>query len=124
MEEIKIKISEKQLQLAEKVAIGLQKSIGNKEPWTSMRSYLEPASRRNYIAQVESSLGISLKEKKILEVGSGMGMFVTVSNKSGLDVTGIEPCANSYTDLNEAMNELLTQNGLPLSKIQREAGEE
>jgi 2-polyprenyl-3-methyl-5-hydroxy-6-metoxy-1,4-benzoquinol methylase len=123
MQTITINISQKQLELAEKVAVSLQKSIGNKEPWTSMRAYLEPASRRNYITQVESSLQTSLQGKKILEVGSGMGMFVVVSRKLGLNVQGIEPCANSYNDLNDAINELLSQNNIPNDAILREAGE-
>ncbi len=123
MQEIKIAISKKQIELAEKVAKNLQASIGNTEPWTSMRSYLEPSSRLNYISQVESAFNIDLKGKKILEVGAGMGLFTVVSNKLGLDVIGIEPCANSYTVLNEAIDELMFQNNIGKDRLLREAGE-
>jgi SAM-dependent methyltransferase len=40
---------------------------------------------------VEADLGIKLEGLKLLEIGSGIGEFVTVSRDAGIDAWGIEP---------------------------------
>lgn len=119
----KIKITQKLLGYSESVARDLQQAIGLREPWTSMRSYLEPSSRLNYVKSVENLLGIDLRKARVLEIGSGMGLFIVVCRLLGINIVGIEPGANSYQNLHFGIKELLQSNGLPSGIISEDSGE-
>jgi SAM-dependent methyltransferase len=108
-----ISITPPLVQLATVVARDLQCAIGLDEPWTSLNAYLDAPARVEQLKAAELTLGLDFRGLKILELGSGMGMLVTVARKLGLDVTGIEPSANSYRSLHEARAELLRANALP-----------
>ncbi len=116
-------VSRELLGFSESVAKDLQRAIGLHEPWTSMRSYLEPGSRLNYVKSVENMLGIDLRKSRVLEIGSGMGLFVVVCRLLGIDIVGIEPGANSYQNLRSGIKELLQSNCLPPDLISESPGE-
>ncbi|MGO9815434.1 MAG: class I SAM-dependent methyltransferase [Isosphaeraceae bacterium] len=118
-----IVITSRQLELAEAIARDLQRSIGLDEPWTSLNAYLDVASRVDYVRQVESSLGVDLRTCRVLEVGSGMGLFVAVAHRLGIDCVGVEPGANSYAHLRAGIDEILSANELPPGAILQEPGE-
>jgi 2-polyprenyl-3-methyl-5-hydroxy-6-metoxy-1,4-benzoquinol methylase len=121
--EIQIDLSPRFLDAAVEVARDLQQSIGLHEPWTSLQAAINARARVNYVQQVEQRLKISLQKRKVLEIGSGMGLFVLVARKLGIDCVGVEPCSESYANLRCAMNELLESNGESRDVIQQQGGE-
>lgn len=61
----------------------------------------------------------TLEGKKILEIGSGNGIFVAYLRKMGIEAYGIEPDEN----LSESAKVLFRQNDLPISCIKKGVGE-
>jgi SAM-dependent methyltransferase len=112
------------IESASAVARDLQAAIGLDEPWTSLAAYLDGQSRLQHLRNVEASLGAPLAGRRILELGSGMGMLVTVGRKLGLDIVGLEPGANSYRSLREATAALLAANDIAHDAIGQEPGED
>jgi SAM-dependent methyltransferase len=118
-----IVITHRQLELAEVIARDLQRAIGLDEHWTSLNAYLDVAARVDCVRRVETKLGVDLRTCRVLEIGSGMGLFVAVARRLGIDCIGVEPGANSYAHLRAGIDELLSANGLPPGAILREPGE-
>jgi SAM-dependent methyltransferase len=123
-ETIEINVSPRLWELALSVARDLQAAIGLPEPWTSLRSYLNADSRVRYIETIENSFGVDLRRARVLELGSGMGLFTTVARRLGVECFGTEPCAASYTNLRLASDELLSGNGLDPNVISKSPGEQ
>jgi 2-polyprenyl-3-methyl-5-hydroxy-6-metoxy-1,4-benzoquinol methylase len=121
---IEINISTRLWELALSVAGDLQRAIGLSEPWTSLRSYLNADSRVRYIESIENGFGVDLRKLRVLELGSGMGLFTTVARRLGVECFGSEPCAASYMNLRLASDELLSGNGLDPNLISKSPGEE
>jgi SAM-dependent methyltransferase len=120
---LQVHVSPELLRHAISVAEDLKRSIGLDEPWTSVWSYLSAESRLDMVRRVEVALHADLRGARVLEIGSGMGMFVVVARKLGLDIVGLEPAANSYANLREGIAEMLSCNGLAADCIVAEPGE-
>ena len=63
-----------------------------------------------------------LEGKRILEVGSGYGGFVTVALRNGLDAYGVEP-GEQFQGAYDVSVELLADNGFDAERISRGVGE-
>ncbi len=113
LKEVTVRVTPALVLHATEVARSLQHGIGLDEPWTSLRSYLDAQARLALLRRSESTLGADFRGGLMLEIGSGIGMFVAVASRLGLDVVGVEPAANSYGGLRAAIDELLSANGLP-----------
>ena len=74
------------------------------------------------IALMERYIG-SLAGKKVLEIGSGFGIFVTVSRLKGIDTFGVEPDSEGFGDSFKISQEILTLNGLDSSIIKNGVAE-
>jgi SAM-dependent methyltransferase len=123
MKSIRIHITPRQVELAESVARDLQRGVGLAEHWTSARAYLDARSRLGQLKLAESHLGIDLRQCRVLEIGSGMGLLVTVARALGIDCVGCEPAANSYMNLRQGIDEMLGANDLAPDVIRTAAGE-
>jgi ubiquinone/menaquinone biosynthesis C-methylase UbiE len=67
---------------------------------------------------------VDTKSKKILEVGSGYGIsLVSWSKKYKLDVTGVEPEGEGFSDTIKISKEICRLNGVPEIKIGAATGE-
>jgi ubiquinone/menaquinone biosynthesis C-methylase UbiE len=119
----KIFFSERLINEAIIVAKNIQESIGLEDYNTSLNSYLNIDSRLHCLKQIQSLVKKDLQTLKILEIGSGLGLFVVVSNKLGIDCIGIEPAANSYSQLKSGIENLLQINSLSSDKILFSEGE-
>jgi ubiquinone/menaquinone biosynthesis C-methylase UbiE len=113
---VDITVTKGVLEKATLIAKDLQKSLGNKEYQYSLYSYLDVPKRVKKVMTTIDLLG-NVSDKKILEIGSGMGMFVVAANQLGLDCVGVEPSAGSYKNLLVAQQLLLQANGLDEKKI-------
>lgn len=113
---VDITVTKGVLEKATLIAKDLQKSLGNKEYQYSLYSYLDVSKRVKKVMTTVDLLG-GASDKKILEIGSGMGMFVVAANQLGLDCVGVEPSAGSYRNLLVAQKMLLRANGLDEKKI-------
>jgi len=114
---ISISVTDSIVELATSIGQSLQRAIGADEPWTSVRAYLDADSRLQQIRRVELTLQCDLRHGRVLELGAGMGMFVTVASRLGIDIVGVEPGANSYRSLGSAIEKLLSANDLPSDTI-------
>lgn len=114
---ITVSVTDSIVELATNIGQGLQRALGSDEPWTSVRAYLDAESRLDQIRRVELTLQSDLRHGRVLELGAGMGMFVTVARQLGIDIVGVEPGANSYHNLRNAIEKLLSANDLPSSTI-------
>ena len=121
--QVDVQVTPEVVERARQVAFDLQRSIGLSEPWTSLNAYLDPQARLGQIAAAERTLAVDFRGRKILELGSGMGMLVVVARKIGLDLIGSEPAANSYKSLRAATEALLRANDVSLDSIDRSSGE-
>ena len=65
--------------------------------------------QKEKIALIERKLGGSLKGKKVLEIGSGLGDFVATARRCGIDAYGLEPHNNSYGDLEKITRKFMTR---------------
>lgn len=108
---------------AKEVAKSVMRSMGNDDFQTSLNNYLDVNGCINRLVRIERRLKVDLKNVKILEIGSGIGMFVVVSRALGLNITGVEPGGGSYHANRTAIDELLNANGLPTSTIIEAEGE-
>jgi len=65
-----------------------------------------------------------LHGKKLLEIGSGFGIFNTIARKEyGIDAWGIEPSGEGFDNTHELSLEILKENGLDSSVIKNAVGE-
>ena len=112
MQQHKIIITEELFDLVVQLSKKLQKNIGLEEYYSSVHSTLNAQARLAVLSQVEQGLGCGLRGKSILELGSGIGMLVTVACAVGLTIQGSEPSANSYDQQITATQCLLRSNGL------------
>ena len=66
-----------------------------------------------------------LKEKKLLEIGAGVGTsLITARKKYGIDAYGIEPSEDEFSPFNEISQALLRENSLPLNIITKGEAEQ
>lgn len=72
--------------------------------------------------QIELDTGITLKGKKLLEVGSGVGDFVAQANFNGVDAYGIEPYNGAFEDLEELVSRFSEAHNIG-QKVKRAVGE-
>jgi len=123
VEGLKINIPDDVRQHGMNVSKTVMKSMGNSDYLTSLDNYFNVDGCINRLLRIERRLKIDLTKMRILEVGTGIGMFTVVSRKLGLDITGIEPGGGSYNKNRQAIDALLHANGLPLSTIIEGEGE-
>lgn len=65
-----------------------------------------------------------LRGKKLLEIGSGFGIFNTIARKEyGIDAWGVEPSGEGFGDTYGLSLEILKENGLDEGVIKNVAGE-
>lgn len=61
---------------------------------------------------IERDTGLSLKGKKLLELGSGFGFFILVARAEGIDAVGTEPYSDFYSEDRNFGDRLMEQFGL------------
>jgi len=74
---------------------------------------------RERIGKLESDLGLSLRGRRLLEIGSGFGLFVLAAHAAGASVGGVEPDEAAC----QTARMILAKGGAPPSSICRAAGE-
>lgn len=76
------------------------------------------------LSLVEERVGMSLRGKRVLEIGSGMCMtLATARVRFGADACGIEPGENEYSGSIDTGRELLRAVGQPETAVQLGVGE-
>lgn len=84
----------------------------------AVRDMLSIGKVTEQITLLEKFLGEGVKGKKILEIGSGYGVFVISGILDhGADVYGVEPSAEGFGGSFETSQELLALNGLEQTRI-------
>lgn len=92
-------------------AVALGRELGNHDSTTSMAAYWSLASRSQQWQQVIDRLGwAQARAATIVEVGSGMGLFVLSGQALGLNVLGVEFSADRYGRSLRIAQELLLAN--------------
>jgi 2-polyprenyl-3-methyl-5-hydroxy-6-metoxy-1,4-benzoquinol methylase len=72
--------------------IGAEKIIENYEAVVDDSYLLEEKGRRELFSWITQTMeGYSVPGKKLLEIGSNMGVFLDVAKKAGWDASGVEP---------------------------------
>jgi 2-polyprenyl-3-methyl-5-hydroxy-6-metoxy-1,4-benzoquinol methylase len=88
---------------------------------------LNPEKVHDQVALLCQSLGIgveSLRGKRVLEVGSGFGVFVAVTRAEyGMESFGLEPAASGFDSSYHTSRELIRENGLDPEVIANARGE-
>lgn len=75
------------------------------------RYYLDVAPHADVIYSVGNGLGITSTDR-VLEVGSGLGTRCLLGNAIfGAEFVGLEPCANTYSNLKDAISVFREANG-------------
>lgn len=78
---------------------------------------------RKFLSDLENTLG-KVKGKKLLEIGSGYGLFLVLCLIKGVKAFGIEPAASRpYTLTLDVSRELLARAGFPRNSVKAASGE-
>lgn len=81
-------------------------------------------SQANFYTAVLRKTGISPEGKKILEVGSGCGLFLVYGTKVlGWNLYGIEPGRDEYSGRFETARQMLSENDIDPERVINSAGE-
>ena len=89
--------------LIKKMAIAYSSATGADSPEYYERYYLDFSAHADAIYSVGNKLGITAADK-VLEIGSGLGTRCLLGNAiHGANFVGLEPCANTYTNLKDAI---------------------
>lgn len=76
------------------------------------------------ISLIERLSGEKISGKKVLDLGSGYGIFVLVATKEhGADVFGVEPGSEGFGDSFELSQKILKDNGMDPARITKGIGE-
>ncbi len=103
---------------AQQIAAGL----GLSEAESSMASYWSLAERANQWGQLAARVGMDrLKTARILEIGSGMGLFTLLGRALGFQVCGVEYSDDRYQLSLRTSAGLFAANGMPPALIQARA---
>ncbi len=99
-------------------------AVSNKRPAEEITDALLSWKRaKEHLLDLEKILG-SVKGKKLLEVGSGYGLFLTLSLLKGAKSIGLEPAKNrSYTLTSEVSMEILEKAGFSKKLVKSGFGE-
>jgi SAM-dependent methyltransferase len=117
MPSLDIKLSESVREHAEAVARDVADAIGVRQWEHSFRFYLSVRQQIDRLRAVAIASGRDLRGVRIVEVGSGCGMFTCVANAIGLDCVGVGPSADVYAGERAAARSLLECNGVPPDRI-------
>ena len=120
---LNLSVSKEVLQKANHQANKVRTSLGNPESRSSFEAYLAVASRVRKLRRISEKTGLELKTCKLLEIGSGLGMFLCVCCKLGIDCWGLEPSFGSYSGAVAGAANLLSCNGIPRYRIVNGSGE-
>lgn len=103
------------LEQARSIAIAL----GSRETETSMENYWSLETRLRQWQQIADHVGIEhLRSARIVEIGSGMGLFTLTGRLLGFDVVGIDSASDRYNTRMRIASYLLTDHGLDSAFIQ------
>lgn len=72
------------------------------------RTMLDPDHQLAKIALIEQELCISIKNKRLLEIGSGIGDFVITCRRHGIQAHGIEPHYENFRKLRLLSEKLIS----------------
>jgi SAM-dependent methyltransferase len=87
------------------------------------QEYVSGERIREQIELLESAVG-PLKGRRVLEVGSGFGMFVTLSSREfGANCLGVEPAGPDYANAVSISRRVLMLHGLEPWRVLQAAGE-
>ncbi|MFW5785198.1 MAG: class I SAM-dependent methyltransferase [Chitinispirillaceae bacterium] len=115
-QEAEIFIDEQLLSAVERTQGSFFESISGIDRKKTASDILDPKRSRQQAELVEQYENLS--EKKVLEVGSGAGLSVTLWSKEfGAEMYGIEPCGEGFDESLKIAHRLLKNNGLPLWRI-------
>jgi ubiquinone/menaquinone biosynthesis C-methylase UbiE len=99
--------------------------IGNISPEKSTSDVLSTDKVKEQVALIEKKSGQSIKGRKILEIGSGFGVFVAETTLNyGADTYGVEPDGPGFSDSFALSRELLRDNGINEDRIKKGYGED
>lgn len=77
-----------------------------------------------FISEINKSSKYDCKEKKLLEIGAGVGTFlVTVRKKYAINAVGIEPSEDEFSPFNKVSKALFRQNDISEDLIFKAAAE-
>ncbi len=86
--------------------------------------FLNPEKPKEQINLLKKYLTGELKNKKLLEIGSGLGVFNVIAREEfGIDAWGVEPSSEGFGGSFETSIEILKENGLSTEKILDSHGE-
>ncbi len=85
----------------------------------SVLTMANPDHQKDKIQLIEKKLGMPLKDKKLLEIGSGLGDFVATCRSLGIEAYGVEPHNHSYGDLERVTRKFMSHFKLGGDIIQR-----
>lgn len=120
---LEIKASQEILDLAHNVASDVAASLGYHDSRPSFEWYLSVAHQIQRIRDVSQKTNLDLRRCNILEIGSGLGMFLCIANKLGIDCYGLSPSSGYYSiELLGARN-LLSYNDISPDRIINASGE-
>lgn len=120
---LKIEVSQEVLELASTVAKDVVASLGYHDSKPSFEWYLSVAAQVQRLLDVGGKTGGDLRRCKILEIGSGMGMFVCVANKLGIECCGLTPSFGAYSSQLLGARKLLSYNEVSSDCIIDASGE-
>jgi SAM-dependent methyltransferase len=88
------------------------------------RDSLDPARSAEQLATCERLAGISLRGKRVLEIGAGTGLTVAVAREQfGAEAFGVEPGSDEYEGTLAVARSVLAAHGLPPDLIEAGVGE-
>ena len=122
--DLNLSVSEEVLQIADHRANKLKAALGNPESMVSFEASLAVASRVRKLRRISEQTGIVLKTCKMLEIGSGLGMFLCICCKLGIDCWVLEPSFGSYSGQVAGASNLLSCNGIPGYRIVNASAEQ
>ena len=107
---IKLKISQELIDLVKLIATDLSQNIGADQPGFYIQHYLYFQPHLETIFSVGEFFGFKATHR-ILEIGSGLGIKCLLGKAIwGADFTGLEPCADSFSLLQNAIFEFKKTN--------------
>jgi len=116
----KIKISGSLVESVRKMAYEFSDNIGSDAPEFYVEYYLNLSPHIIAVNSIGKFLGIG-PGHKVLEIGSGLGTRCLAGRAVlGADFTGCEPCANTYSNLHDAIVEFRKCNpDLPYALVEK-----
>jgi SAM-dependent methyltransferase len=99
------------------VAAKVAAALGYPDGRPSFEHYLSVGKQVRQLRRVARKTVIDLRHSRVLEIGSGCGMFLCVANRLSLDCCGLSPACGSYRGQFSAGQKLLSHNGISRDRI-------